>query len=143
MVRDNELHSYLGNRGMWFFDQDIKFVTIHPNLVFWAKNESTSFRHKLLVIKSFKLSSGALHCLCPILAFKALVKTFRYLNVDIFLVNPRTFKPCSASYMSRLIRRLRCVSLILIVLLMFLGSLLLLWYSFPFCPVGTLVVWVF
>lgn len=88
------------------FYQDMDFVIIHPNPEFLVKDDSASFRRKPLVIKSFKLASGANHCLFHVLILKAFIKASKHLKVDKLFVNPRTFNPCSKTTISHLIRRL-------------------------------------
>lgn len=80
--------TFIRNRNSIVSDEDMNSVTIHPNPELLAKNESMTFWHKPLVIKSFKLSSGAYHCLCPVLALKAYMRALKHLKV-IELCKPR------------------------------------------------------
>lgn len=82
--------SFIRNRNSIVSDEDMNSVTIHPNPELLAKNESMTVRHKPLVIKSFKLSSGAHHRLCPVLALKAYMRALKHLKV-IELCKPQIF----------------------------------------------------
>ena len=76
------------------FGDHYKWVRIHPNHQFLAKNETAAFRRWPLMINAFKDSAGEHHLLCPVAD----------LNTSSLFINPWTLVPCSKSRISQLIR---------------------------------------
>ena len=92
---------------IYYFSPRMRSVTIIPNAVHLAKNESPKFRRKPVTIQAFLKRNGSHHALCPVLYLSLYLKdTARYNDRHFLFLNPATGARCDRGRVRALMRKL-------------------------------------